>query len=90
MINIIICDDQENQRRDLKGIIKSYLELKGLTCSFGEFANGGELLASPQEKAADIIFLDIEMPGIDGLETAKILRRRNNAAVIIFVTAYDD
>lgn len=90
MVNIILCDDEKAQRQQLKSIIVNYMELNGLDCSFSEFASGESLLASRQRFGADLIFLDIEMGAMDGMETAKALRREDHPAIIVFVTAYDD
>lgn len=90
VVNIILCDDEKEQRRQLKTIIKTYMELKGVEFSFSEFPSGEALLGSQQRITADLIFLDIEMGTMDGMETAKALRREDNPAIIVFVTAYDD
>ena len=51
-----------------------------------EFSNGNDLLEYPYP--LDIVFLDYEMPGIDGIETARRLRVNNNICCIIFVTSF--
>lgn len=48
------------------------------------YGSGGELLAS--EREFDIVFLDIQMDGINGLETAKQLRRKRDETILIFIT----
>ena len=53
------------------------------------FTDGASLLAAYDDvrrKPFDLIFLDVEMPGIDGLETARLLRERDGTAVLVFTT----
>ena len=52
------------------------------------YQSGEELLLS--DKEPDILLLDIQMPGKNGMEAAEELRRKNKKAIIIFVTALDD
>lgn len=47
-----------------------------------------ELIASGSKP--DILFLDIQMPGMDGMETAKVLRQDNEDMILIFVTAAEE
>ncbi len=83
-MRIAICDDERNVREIMAERVKSF-------CPEAEvflYASGQELLAS--EKKADILFLDIQMPGLDGMETAGRLRERNKGLIIIFVTALEE
>ena len=50
-----------------------------------KYLSGDELIASGSKP--DILFLDIQMPGMDGMETAKVLRQDNEDMILIFVTA---
>ncbi len=49
-----------------------------------------EALRVLRDTEVDAVFLDIRMPGLDGMELARILRRFSRAPAIVFVTAYDD
>ena len=55
---------------------------------FAEYNRGDDLLE--QEKWVDIAFLDVEMPGISGIEAGKILKQRNPFTKVFIVTAYPD
>ncbi len=83
-MQIAVCDD-EKEIRDMfaEKIGKLYPEAE-----LSLYRSGEELLLS--DKAPDILLLDIQMPGKNGMETAKELRRKNKKAIIIFVTALDD
>ena len=83
-MRIAVCDD-EKEIRDMfvKKIGTLYPKAELLLYQSGE-----ELLLS--DKKPDILLLDIQMPGKNGMEAAEELRRKNKKAIIIFVTALDD
>ena len=90
MLNIVVCDDEKEQRRLLRRLISGFMDLRGLDYTFYEFNSGEDLLADYRSDSADLIFLDIEMRAMNGMETARLLRRKNSGAVLVFITAYDD
>lgn len=80
-MNIAVCDDERIIREHLAELVKdqepdSHIDL---------YATGGELLAAALHY--DIIFLDIQMEGINGIETARRLRERGSDSILIFITA---
>ena len=83
-MKIAVCDD-EKVIRNLIGnkVKKEYPEADGEFLSSGE-----ELLLS--KTALDILFLDIQMPGRNGIEIARELRKKDKKVIIIFVTAVED
>lgn len=68
-MRIGMCDDQKIFLKQMRQIIDKYMEFRKIPYSIVEFSGGEELLA--YDLQLDILFLDIEMSGIDGLETAK-------------------
>jgi DNA-binding LytR/AlgR family response regulator len=92
LLHICICDDEKVQRNNLKVIISTQLGLKGIDFHIAECEDGESLLESlnKNKNCFDIIFLDIEMNGMNGIETAKQIRDINDIAVIIFVTGFTD
>lgn len=90
MLEIVICDDEKFYRNDLQTIISTELDLSGIAYRITEFSSGEELLSKLSPNNGQIIFLDIEMKGLDGISAAKQLRERNNRAQIIFVTSHPD
>lgn len=90
MLNVVVCDDERIYRNDLKKIIETELDLCGIDHRIHEFSCGEELIDSLKNHDYQIIFLDIEMAGLNGMDAARELRCRNSAAVIIFVTSYPD
>ena len=81
-----ICDDDKIFRDNLKCIIDTYSNIHRLEIVTDEYINGDHLLNSSEKY--DMIFLDYKMDGIDGLETARILRKRDINCAIIFLTNY--
>ncbi|MBI2313621.1 MAG: response regulator transcription factor [Betaproteobacteria bacterium] len=87
-LRIAIVDDEapaRNRLRDLLQDCAARLELEVV----GEAANGAAALALLQSVAADVVLLDIRMPGMDGLELAQHLRKLDEPPAVIFTTAYD-
>ncbi|MHB9156008.1 MAG: response regulator [Endomicrobiales bacterium] len=79
---ILIVDDQEGIRESMAGI----LELEGyeiITCS-----DGHKALEKVKEISFDIAFLDVKMPGIDGIETFRGIKRASPDTVVFMMTAF--
>lgn len=87
-MRIAICDDEKVQIEN----IKRYLEgaLKGIDYSVIEAQSGEELIELCQNEDLDLVFLDIEMKELNGIETGKEIRAMNKDAVIVFVTGFKD
>ena len=90
MLEIAICDDEKKLRLDLRHVIEKELALDGVEFGLTEYESGEALLRGIRERNGDIIFLDIEMGGMNGMEAARALRKNGQPAVIIFVTSYPD
>ena len=85
---IAICDDEPLFRENLKNILIEYKRERRLHIDIVEFNNGNDLL--DYQSHLDVIFLDYQMPGINGLDVARKLRHQHNMCAIIFVTIYTD
>jgi DNA-binding LytR/AlgR family response regulator len=70
MICVGICDDEKQIIEVLKEKIMAYMEFCTMEVNYLEFYSGEELLNS--ESQLDLLFLDIDMPGMDGIETGKL------------------
>lgn len=90
MINIGICDDEASMRRLLRAPLEQKLQLLGADYRIFEYDCGETLLTRPETEWLDILFLDIEMKLLSGMETARNLRKRDSHTLLIFVTAYPD
>ena len=90
MINIGICDDEASMRRLLRAPLEQKLQLLGADYRIYEYDCGETLLTRPETEWLDILFLDIELKQLSGMETARNLRKRDSHTLLIFVTAYPD
>ncbi|WP_163469628.1 LytTR family DNA-binding domain-containing protein [Fusobacterium sp. IOR10] len=87
MLNYIIVEDEMPAREELKYFLKKWEELSLKK----EFDNPLEALKYFQNKnEVDVIFLDINMPSIDGVSLAKLLIKLKSDIKIIFITAYKE
>lgn len=80
-MNCIIVDDEPLARAEMRSLINETSKMDIL----GEFSNAPSALEFLKDNDADLIFLDIEMPMVTGLEFAEMLPKRS---LIIFTTAY--
>ena len=80
-MQIAICDDEKNIRELIAGKVMRQFPEAEITF----YSSGDELLLS--NKPIDILFLDIQMSGRNGMETAKELHKKDKKVILIFVTA---
>ena len=85
MIHALIVDDEAPARSELRFLLSAH---KGVEV-VGEAASSGEALRLAQALSYDVIFLDVEMPGLTGIEMARLVRERPEAPAVVFVTAYE-
>lgn len=89
MYRIAICDDEEYFREKIESIIKN--KLGENTCTVDVFEDGRYLLQKEIQLAEyDIVFLDIKMQDVGGMEIARKIRQVSPLCVLIFVTSYID
>lgn len=85
-MKILIVDDEPLARERLRRLINE-LNVGEVT---GEAGNGQEAITQCKQQPVDVVLLDIRMPVLDGIETAKLLAEQTHAPAIIFTTAYDE
>lgn len=85
-MNVLIVDDEPPARDRLRDLLNRLPDYQ--PC--GEAGNGLEALRLAASVQPDIVLLDIQMPGLDGLETARRLASLPQPPAIIFVTAYGE
>ena len=85
-LKVIVVDDEQHARAELC----FQLEQLGEVEIVGEAGNGLEAITAVDRFDPDLVFLDVQMPGLDGFEVARrLLGRGEDAPNFIFVTAYD-
>lgn len=90
MLKIFICDDDPGCLTQVEHLIYTWTEKNGQSASVVTFNNGDHLLTHHRKEKADIILLDIMMPLLSGMETAREIRRYDSNTKIIFLTASDE
>lgn len=86
-VNIAICDDESMMIKQTRELLAEYfINQKGFHFIFFEFLSAEELLKS--EVLFDFLFIDIEMPGIDGISAARILLEKNKESFVFLITGH--
>lgn len=90
MIRIGICDDLVEQLQIQEGMVRNIVCRLGLNAEIKCFQSGEDLLWEIEQKGnMDIMLLDIEMGGINGVETARRIRKKDNRVILFFISCYD-
>lgn len=82
----LIVDDEAPARERLRRLLGDVSDVMVI----GEAANGAEALSACAALDPDVVLLDIRMPGMDGIETARHLNALDEPPALIFTTAYDE
>ena len=82
---VLIADDEPAARRGVRQRLAAFPEFSVV----GECTDGAETLAALDSCMPDVVFLDIQMPGIDGFEVIR-LRSPERMPAVVFLTAYDE
>lgn len=90
MIIVAIVDDEKIILQEIYKKISKILAHKECEFKILSFSNGKSLLEFCNINKVDLIFLDIDMPDVNGIDVARKLRNHNNSAEIIFVTNKDE
>lgn len=91
-VKIAICDDEEYYREKIKNDLEIILQQRNIQEYSIDVWSSGEALCENQWKLKEyqVVFLDIDMKKMNGLETAKNIRMVNKEAYLAFITAYVD
>lgn len=83
---ILICEDSTEKRDYLQLLLKGYGDFE----LAGAFATGEEAVANAAKLAPDVVIMDIELPGISGIESTRLIKETLPEAHIIMYTVYED
>lgn len=86
MVRVFIADDHPVFRFGLRTLLKSDPTIEVV----GEATNGEEVLAAASELAPDVILMDLNMPGMNGLEAIKHILVKQPGVYILVLTMFDD
>jgi two-component system, LytTR family, response regulator len=84
-LKALVVDDEQLAREELCFLLA---QVEGVEV-VGQASNGIEAIGLIEDLSPDVIFLDVQMPGMNGFEVARQMLGRESAAEIVFVTAYD-
>ena len=88
-MNIIICDDRIDDRKNLSDLLSDYGEKKNYEFTITEYDSGEQLCEDQSAlEACQLLFLDINMQGMDGLKTAMRIKEKYPKLPVVLVTAY--
>ena len=92
MLQIGICDDSREARQTLRWSLERLLETRAIKHQFYEFSSGEGILSWMEKHEGELalVFLDIEMQTMNGMETARKLREADSSLQLVFVTGYTD
>lgn len=91
MLQIAICDDEQYYRKKIQALLTQYLTQKNLEYTVHSYSSGEEFLTRRENTVRyDIVFLDISMKELDGIQTASRIRAFHSDTQLVFVTAFID
>jgi two-component system response regulator NreC len=85
-IKIMVVDDHAVIRDGIRALVGLHDDLEVI----GEASNGEEAIDKAQELAPDVVIIDIALPGIDGIETIRRIKRNDPRRKVLVLTQYDD
>ena len=88
---LAICDDNEEYAQFINGLVAQWAEQTGVQARTARFPSAEAFLFRyEEERDFDILLLDVEMGGMDGVELAKRVRRQDDGVQIVFISGYAD
>lgn len=86
-MRLAICDDAIDELSRIATLLEKYRSARGIPVTYETFCSATELLETMQQRQFDLLFLDIIMPGLTGMEAAEEIRLSNEQIPIIFLTS---
>ena len=84
-MRIAVVEDDKQSREKLKAFLLDYAQTHSLEFDIMEYPDGAAI-ADGYRPVYDIIFLDIEMPHLDGMRTAQLIREKDEHVILVFIT----
>jgi DNA-binding LytR/AlgR family response regulator len=89
MIKIGICDDDEQILNQLEEYLEVYTKENGINCNIDRFVSGEDLICDMELTGTyDILFLDIELTRMDGIEAAREIRCKYPGIILLFISCH--
>jgi two-component system response regulator LytT len=84
-IRAVLVDDEEPARSELRYLLSRHPDVQVV----GEAASAGEAISLVESARPEVVFLDVEMPGLTGVEVAALVRDLHDPPAVVFVTAHE-
>ena len=89
-LHLAICDDEAPQRAYLRALVTDWATRNQINAQISTFASAEDFTDGSAPNSFDILLLDIQMDGQDGVTLARTLRRHDERLIIIFITGLPD
>lgn len=89
-LQIAVVDDMASDREWLAGKLEAYMQARHIRYTLSAFTSGEKFLSALSEHWFDIVFMDIYMDGVTGLEAAQALRAKDRDCKLVFLTSSED
>jgi len=86
-MKIAICDDDSQDLLRIASLVESYRNIHKADLTYISFQSAAELLFSMERTDYDVLFLDVLMPGLNGMQAAREIREQNRHVEIVFLTS---
>lgn len=90
MIRIAVVDDQKNDLDYISKNIKQQLDIRNIKYKFYLYMDASNLLQDNENNPFDVVFLDIDMPQLTGMNAAESINNISPKTIIVFVTNHDE
>lgn len=90
MVSIAICDDSKEYCEIVMEMISVVMTTNNIDCKTSTYILGSSLVQAFKEKTFDIIFLDMEMPEMDGIEAGILIRKISDKPIIFYLTSHKE
>jgi DNA-binding NarL/FixJ family response regulator len=86
MTTVVLVDDHPLVRQGMRAVIESQLDIEVV----GEASDGAEAIRVCVETKPDVVLMDLQMPGLNGIEATKRVRTASPSTAVLVLTMYDD
>ncbi len=85
MIRVLICDDQDIVREGLRAILSTAPNIEVI----GVASDGAEAVEAVEKSAPDVVLMDLNMPGVNGIQATRLIREKYSQVRVLALTTYD-